>query len=126
MDLLVKIAAELRQLATTRAQSRDEASLAARLALTLAANYLGDLALRRRDDREEQKADREAQKAIAIACAEAGSKLRAIAPVLSTEFHQFGAFWSSGGATKGLSVARLNEHVSRLGQLLRDENLEIS
>jgi hypothetical protein len=117
IDTLLKIAGLLKELVSTHTVQANEASLASRLALTLAANYVGDLATGLPHNRN-------AQKTIAEACTKAGSKLRLLAPELAKEFFDFAEFWSSGAvAQSGTSMDHLSEHVKRLDRLLRGKNL---
>jgi len=119
IDTLLKLAELLGKLVGAHGERADEASLASRHALTLAANYVGDLA-------NGLPHDRNAQKALAIACAEAASKLRRDFPQLAEEFSAFGKFWSSGAVAKPeISVAELREHVTKLEHLLIEKRLKI-
>jgi hypothetical protein len=120
IDTLLRVADLLRNLVNTHGDRADQASLASRHALVLAANYVGDLATGLPHDRN-------AQKAFAIACSEAGGKLRRNYPMLAKEFFAFGLFWSSGAVAQSeTSVDQLREHVTKLEGLLAQHYLQLT
>ena len=118
VDTFLKVINGLGRLIAAYGNAKDEASLASRKALTLAASYVGDRS-------RGMPADRKAEKEIAMACSTAGSKLRRISPELAKEFNDFGLFWAAGTKDQEpLNTDQLLKYVGNLDELLFDRCME--
>jgi len=99
-----------------RSGQSDDASLAARQAVTLTRNYVGSIA---RGDPH----NRDRQEAVAMAWTEAGSKVRRISEPLSEKFYKFAEFWSSFDEAS-FSMRLIEEYVAALVIDIADKRLE--